>query len=74
MTCDCLRRGQRGRVVGLCVPEALRRRLLDFGMTEGTELCCLRPCWGGPMLIQIGGTVLALRRGDRKGIQVAVVP
>lgn len=74
MTCDSLRRGQRGRVLDLSVTEALRQRLLDFGLTKGTELCCLRPCCGGPMLLQIGGTVLALRRGDCQKIQVAVLP
>ncbi len=74
MTCDGLRRGQRGRVLALSVTEALRQRLLDFGLTEGSELCCLRPCCGGPMLVQIGSTVLALRRGDCQNIRVAVLP
>lgn len=73
MTLDALREGACGQITALEARGALRRRLLDFGLIEGTEIRCLRispP--GSPVLYRVRGTMLALRRRDAEYIRVAV--
>lgn len=73
MTLGALREGAYGRITALEARGALRRRLLDFGLIEGTEVRCLRisPA-GSPVLYRVRGTMLALRRCDAENIRVAV--
>ncbi len=65
MTMNRLCVGQRACITSLGLTGELRRRLLDFGLIEGTEVRCLRisPA-GSPMLFRIRGTLLALRTAD----------
>ena len=64
-TMDRLCEGQCARVISLGLTGELRRRLLDFGLIEGTKVRCLRisPS-GSPMLYCVRGTRLALRKAD----------
>lgn len=72
-TLNLLREGQCARIKSLRLRGAMRRRLLDFGMIEGTSIRCLResPC-GNPVIYCVRGTMLALRRQDSCRIAVEV--
>lgn len=70
-TLSRLPQGQDGNVTSISTEETLRRRLLDFGLTEGTGVRCLRVC-RGMMLLLVRGTMLALRRSDAERISVEV--
>ncbi len=60
----------------VCVSEvqsscALRRRLRELGLVEGTAVECLGESPGGdPRAYFVRGTVLALRRQDAEGVLV----
>jgi len=49
----------------------VRRRLLDLGITEGTEIClkCKMP-FGGPYMLECGGRCVGIRRCDANDIKV----
>ncbi len=74
-TLNYLREGQCARIKTLRMQGAMRRRLLDFGLIEGTWVRCLRfsPA-GDPVLYCVRGTVLALRRQDSRCIAVETEP
>lgn len=70
-TLNCLREGEAARITALRMQGALRRRLLDFGLIEGTKICCLRKSpVGNPVIYAIRGTRLALRTQDSCHITV----
>ena len=74
-TLNYLREGQCARIKTLRMQGAMRRRLLDFGLIEGTRIRCLRfsPA-GDPVLYCVRGTALALRRQDSRCIAVETEP
>ena len=52
-------------------PPALRRRLLSLGLTPGSPLQILRRMpLGGPIELEVRGTLLALRRQDACAVRV----
>lgn len=52
-------------VTGFFCSEALRRRLADFGMVEGTHVTCrYRSPRQDVFALELRGTTLALRRTD----------
>ena len=57
--------GERARIVSQSTCGALRRRLLDMGLIEGTEVECVgrSPC-GDPSAFLIRGAVIAIRSED----------
>lgn len=63
--------GGQARVVRLHGEGALRRRLMDMGITRGTEVAVrkLAPL-GDPMEITVRGYELSLRREDAATIEV----
>ncbi len=66
--CD-LQPGQRAYVGGLLDHGSMRRRLMDVGLIEHTEVECLgRSPGGDPAAYLIRGAVIALRRADCAGI------
>ena len=72
-TLDEIQPGQRAVVKKLMIHGAMRRRLLDIGLSEGTEVECVgRSPMGDPSAYLIRGAVTAIRRADCRGI--AVVP
>ncbi len=74
-TLDRLREGECARIARLALRGAMRRRLLDFGMIEGTTIRCLRKSPAGdPVIYRVRGTMLALRRQDSQWIAVEVIP
>ena len=61
--------GQRARVTALCTEGSIRRRLLDIGLIENTQVECLgRSPAGDPSAYLIRGAVIALRKEDSKTI------
>lgn len=63
--------GERARVVSQSTCGALRRRLLDMGLIDGTEVECVgKSPAGDPRAYLIRGAVIALRAED--GCRIAV--
>lgn len=72
LTLDRLRPGERGTVCRLAACGAMRRRLLDIGLTPGTAVDCVgRSPAGDPSAYLIRGAVIALRSCDAHGIYLA---
>ena len=63
--------GQSAVVKELQTHGAMRRRLIDIGLTEKTRVKCVgrAPC-GDPSAYMIRGAVIAIRRGDAEKILV----
>jgi len=60
-----VRIGDTGRVRSLSVPEAIKKRFLDLGLTPGTPVTCLYEApSGNPKAYLIRGTVIAIRNQD----------
>lgn len=63
--------GQCGTVVTLLSAGNMRRRLLDIGLVENTEVECLgRSLGGDPSAYLIRGAVIAIRSEDGANILV----
>lgn len=63
--------GQTARIRELLVSGAMRRRLLDLGLTEHTQIECLGAGpMGDPACYRIRGAVIAIRRRDSQQILV----
>ncbi|HUW63569.1 MAG TPA: FeoA family protein [Spirochaetia bacterium] len=58
-TLQSLRPGDRARIEGLSVPQALKRRLLSLGLTWGTEVAVISK-EGGRMIIAVRDSRLGL--------------
>lgn len=66
-----VRPGERARVQTLETAGSMRRRLLDIGLVEGTEIECVgRSPGGDPAAYLIRGAVIAIRDTDAAGIRV----
>lgn len=66
-----LKRGQRARVRALDSTGGIRRRLLDIGLIEGTEVECLgKSPAGDPTAFLIRGAVIALRSEDSGNVRI----
>ena len=63
--------GQTVRVDELLTTGSIRRRLLDIGLVEGTDIACLqRSPAGDPVAYLIRGAVIAIRSEDSANILV----
>ena len=63
--------GQRASVVALNSTGSMRRRLLDIGLIDGTEVECVgRSPGGDPAAFLIRGAVIAIRDADCRDIIV----
>ena len=63
--------GERARVRTLLITGAMRRRLLDLGLTFDTSVECLGVSpLGDPAAYRIRGAVIAIRRADSRQILV----
>lgn len=71
MTLDELKIGQRSRILEVRGRGALRRRLLDMGLTPHTEVMVRKMApMGDPMEIHLRGYELTLRLEDAKNIEI----
>lgn len=67
-----LKTGQKGKIIDLShVSRLVQRRLLDLGVTEGSEVCvkCVMP-FGGPIMIESCGQCVGIRRKEADQIEV----
>ncbi|MGD8190972.1 FeoA family protein [Brevibacillus ginsengisoli] len=56
------------------VSAVVLRRLIDFGIMEGTEICMKRACpFGGPLTLESNGQCIGIRRSEACMIEVQVV-
>ena len=63
--------GQRARIKEITATGSIRRRLLDIGLVEGTEIKCVgKSPAGDPLAFLIRGAVIAIRSEDCCGITV----
>lgn len=65
--------GQWVRVAGVCGGCEARERLADMGLLEGSELQVIRSSGGGPMMIGVRGSRLALGRALAQKILVQLL-
>ncbi len=63
--------GGKAKVKALRIGGAMRRRLQDLGLVEGTKVECVqRAASGDPTAYLIRGAVIALRKNDAAQIEV----
>ena len=68
---DRLKPGQMGRVLNVGGTGALRRRLLDMGITPGTTVMIRKVApLGDPIELCLRGYELSIRKADAKNIEV----
>ena len=64
--------GKTARVVKLHGEGALRRRIMDMGITKGVEVFVRKVApLGDPLEISVRGYELSIRKGDAEMIEVA---
>lgn len=70
-----LKKGQVGKVLALHSDnKALRRRLLDMGITKGVEIKIKKIApLGDPIDVELRGYELCIRKSDMKNIDIVVV-
>lgn len=69
MTLDQLRPGQQAVITDLSEDMYLKQRLMAYGMTPGTTVCCRYKSPDGSVTsLECRGSVIALRTGDMKRI------
>ena len=67
--------GQRAEILSLQTIGPMRRRLLDLGLIEHTEVMCLgRSPLGDPSAYLIRGAVIAIRARDSRQILIHIQP
>lgn len=67
-----LKAGDKGKIIDVShVGHLVQRRLLDLGITEGSEVCvkCIMP-FGGPIMIESCGQCIGIRRREANQIEV----
>lgn len=67
-----IKAGDKGKIVDIShVGKLVQRRLLDLGITEGSEVCvkCVMP-FGGPIMIESCGQCIGIRRKEAVQIEV----
>jgi ferrous iron transport protein A len=71
MTLEELLPGQQANIINVGGEGALRRRLLDMGLTPGTSLEMGKPAPSGdPLCIRIRSYVLSLRKADAAFVEI----
>ncbi|MBP7893069.1 MAG: ferrous iron transport protein A [Firmicutes bacterium] len=72
---DGLDLGERGTIIRVGCPGPLRRRLMDMGLTPGTEVRLegVAPL-GDPIIVSARGSRLGLRRAEAASITVSPWP
>lgn len=61
--------GDSSSVINLLAKGAMRRRLQDLGIIEGTQIQCVQKSpYGDPVAYSIRGAIIALRKEDAVNI------
>lgn len=73
LSLDKLKPGKRGTVVNIKSSGALRRRIIDMGITPGAEVIMRKAApLGDPLEINIRGYELSLRKADAGEITISM--
>jgi ferrous iron transport protein A len=63
--------GRRLKISGYLLPDDVQQRLLEMGLTIGTECTVMRYApLGDPMELKVRGYFLSLRKSEAEGVQV----
>ncbi|MFT3828455.1 MAG: FeoA family protein [Opitutaceae bacterium] len=66
--------GTRAKVTGFVLPPATHQRLLEMGLTTGTECTVVRYApLGDPVEIRVRGYHLSLRQSEAAGVQISKI-
>ena len=72
MTLNDIKPGQTATIVRLCGEGAVKRRIMDMGLTKGTQVtvCKVAPL-GDPIELAVRGYELSIRKDEAAAIEVA---
>lgn len=69
ITLNDIKPGECGIIHSLSATGSMRRRLLDLGLIQNTQVECIgRSPWGDPSAFLIRGAVIAIRSKDCRNI------
>ena len=72
---DRCRPGEGGRVVAVEGEGAVRQRLLEMGLVEGTEVEVIRAApLGDPIEVELHSYLLSLRKAEAAAVTLEVAP
>lgn len=75
ITLDRLRPGIRAKVVRITAKGAVRQRIMDMGITAGSEIIVEKVApMGDPIEVKVKGYALALRGSEANGVIVEITP
>lgn len=73
-TLDQLAPGQAGRVIRILAPDAVARRLMELGLTPGTQIEVVRRApLGDPIELRLRDTHLSIRETEASQVHVELV-
>lgn len=68
---DEMRPGEQAGIAAVAGKPAIRRRLIDIGLVEGTKIECVgKSPFGDPKAFLVRGAVIAIRSEDCKNILI----
>ncbi|MCI8516484.1 MAG: ferrous iron transport protein A [Hungatella sp.] len=71
MTLRDLKPGQQGKVAGIGAAGAVKRRIMDMGVTPGVEIKVIKTApLGDPVEVRVRGYELSLRKDEAAQIQI----
>ena len=71
-TINDLKVGETARVVRLCGEGAVKRRIMDMGLTKGTEVTVRKVApFGDPIELTVRGYELSIRKDEASKVEVA---
>jgi ferrous iron transport protein A len=63
--------GDTGRIIGFRLPDDLRQRFLELGLTKGTRCKVVRFApLGDPIEVEVRGYRLSLRKAEAEGVLI----
>ncbi|MBE6733250.1 MAG: ferrous iron transport protein A [Ruminococcaceae bacterium] len=73
ITIDMLKAGQNATVLRLNTKGDMRRRFIDLGLIEGTDITCVgKSPLGDPSAFLIRGAVIAIRSEDASTVEAVL--
>ena len=71
MTLRDLKPGQQGKVTSISTTGAMKRRIMDMGVTPGVEIKVVKTApLGDPVEVRVRGYELSLRKDEAAQVQV----
>ena len=71
MTLKDVKVGQRAKVLKVGGEGAIKRRIMDMGITKGVEVCIRKVApFGDPLELHVRGYELSIRKADAEMIEI----